>query len=88
MLDHLLYLLLDPGKAEGCRSLHRREVDGGLRELEYDVLVCRCAAVLTYGAQTRTLRSKPGRQASGAGLRLAARQHSRHLSRRKTHLRR
>ena len=38
MLDHLPYLLLDPGLAEGCRSLHRREVDGGLPELQYDVL--------------------------------------------------
>jgi hypothetical protein len=38
MLDHLPYLLLDLGKAEGCRSLHRREIDGGLPELQHDVL--------------------------------------------------
>jgi len=38
MLDHLLYFFLDPGKAEGCRGLHRRELDGGFPELQYDVL--------------------------------------------------
>src|SRR5208337_3118745 len=38
MGDHLLYLLLDSGKAEGSGLLHRRELDGGLPELQYDVL--------------------------------------------------
>src|SRR5260370_20880128 len=45
---------------------------------ELDARYTTCAAVLTGGAQPRTLRSEPGRQASGAGLRLAARQQSRH----------
>src|SRR5271166_5457729 len=38
MGDHLLYLLLNPGKAEGSGLLHRRELDGGLPELQDDVL--------------------------------------------------
>jgi len=38
MVNHLLYLLLGSRRAEGGRILHRREVDGGLPELQYDVL--------------------------------------------------
>src|SRR5208337_4805455 len=38
MGDHLLYLLLDSGRAEGSGLLHRRELDGGLPELQDDVL--------------------------------------------------
>src|SRR5271167_2397126 len=38
LLDHFLYLLLHPGKAEGGRSLHRRKFDGGFPELEHDLL--------------------------------------------------
>src|SRR5258708_12036393 len=38
MLDHFVSFFLDPGKAEGCRGLHRRELDGGFPELQYDVL--------------------------------------------------
>jgi hypothetical protein len=37
MLDHLLYLLLDLGKAEGCRSLHGRELDCGFVFLKVTV---------------------------------------------------
>src|SRR5271165_4412209 len=38
MGDHLLYLLLDPSKAEGSGLLHRRELDGGFPKLQHDVL--------------------------------------------------
>ena len=38
LVNHFLYLLLDPRKAEGGRSLHRREVDGGLERLLPDVI--------------------------------------------------